>query len=86
MEKRHYLIRRSRREPAESSRITVITADLNREISMRSILKLVIVLVVTTGQGEIEYIYIIVIYNIYNIFTQIFLLFQYENIDKRCIL
>jgi len=47
----------SKIEFAESSRTTVITADRKREISMRSILKLVIVLVVTTSQGVIEYIY-----------------------------
>ena len=47
-------------EPAESCKITVMMADLNREISIRSILKLVIVLVVTTEQGDIWYIYTIV--------------------------
>ncbi len=47
----------SKTEFAESSKTTVITADWKREISMRSILKLVIVLVVTMLQGVIEYIY-----------------------------
>ena len=44
-------------------------ADLNREISILSILKQVIVLVVTTGQGVIEYIYIIVLYKKNRVFT-----------------
>ena len=44
-------------------------ADLNREISILSILKQVIVLVVTTGQGVIEYIYIIVLYKKTGFFT-----------------
>ena len=47
-------------------------ADLNREISIRSILKPVIVLVVITGQGAIEYMYIIVLYKKTRILTQRF--------------
>jgi hypothetical protein len=61
----------SRREPVESNRITVIMADLKREISILSILKVVIVLVVTTGQGTIEYIYIIVLYKKTGVFTYV---------------